>query len=99
MTTATIICELLPFHDDALLADNEHIFDEIDRSVERTPPGESSMIMLLVDELFDEMVYEKPAKRDELTIEISLDLEMDRELSGSDVYTDRDEFAEVSEVA
>lgn len=95
MTTATIISELLPFHDDALLADIEHIFDEIDRSVDLTPPGESFVIMLLVDELFDEMIDERPAKRDELTIEISLDLE----LSGSDVYADRDEFTEVAEVA
>jgi hypothetical protein len=94
MTTATIISELLPFHDDALLADIEHIFDEIDRSVEHTPPGESFVIMLLVDELYDEMVYDRPARRDELTIEISLDL--DRELSGSDVYMDRDEVAEVA---
>jgi hypothetical protein len=97
MTTATIISELLPFHDDALLADIEHIFDELDRSVELTPPGEAFVIMLLVDELGDEMLDAQPAKRDELTIEISLDL--DRELSGSDVYTDRDEYAEVAEVA
>jgi hypothetical protein len=94
MTTATIISELLPFHDDALLADIEHIFDEIDRSVELTPPGESFVIMLLVDELVDEMIDERPVKRDELTIEISIDLE--RELSVSDVYND---FAEVAEVA
>jgi hypothetical protein len=94
MTTATIISELLPFHDDALLADIEHIFDEIDRTVPFTPPGEAFVIMLLVDELFDEMIDERPVKRDELTIEISLDLDTD-----SDVYTDRDEFAEVAEVA
>lgn len=94
MTTATIISELLPFHDDALLADIEHIFDEIDRSVELTPPGESFVILLLVDELFDEMIHERPVERDELTIEISLDL--DRELSGSDVYADCDEVAEVA---
>ena len=95
MTTATIISELLPFHDDALLADIEHIFDEIDRTVPFSPPGEAFVIMLLVDELFDEMIHERPAKRDELTIEISLDL--DRELTDSDVYTDR--FTEVAEVA
>jgi hypothetical protein len=94
MTTATIISELLPFHDDALLADIEHIFDEIDRTVPFTPPGEAFVIMLLVDELVDEMIDERPVKRDELTIEISLDLDTD-----SDVYTDRDEFAEVAEVA
>jgi hypothetical protein len=89
MTTATIISELLPFHDDALLADIEHIFDEIDRTVEHTPPGEAFVIMLLVDELVDEMIDERPIQRDELTIEISLEL-------GSDVYADRDEVAEVA---
>jgi hypothetical protein len=93
MTTATIISELLPFHDDALLADIEHIFDEIDRTVDLTPASEAFVIMLLVDELVDEMLDEQPVKRDELTIEISLDL--DRETS-SDVYADCDEVAEVA---
>jgi hypothetical protein len=91
MTTATIISELLPFHDDALLADIEHIFDEIDRTVELTPPDDSFVIMLLVDELVDELLT--PVKPDELTIELALDLRT------SDVYADRDEFAEVAEVA
>lgn len=94
MTTATFICELLPFHDDALLADIEHIFDEIDRSVDQTPPGEAFVIMLLVDELVDELIDNRPAKRDELTI--SLELELDTELS--DVYADQDEY-QVAEVA
>jgi hypothetical protein len=91
MTTATIISELLPFHDDALLADIEHIFDELDRNVEATPPGEAFVIMLLVDELVDELLT--PVTPDELTIEISLDL------TSRDVYSDRDEFTEVAEVA
>lgn len=91
MTTATIISELLPFHDDALLADIEHIFDEIDRSVEATAPDDSFVLMLLVDELVDEMVT--PVVPDELTIELTLDLQV------SDVYADRDEFSEVAEVA
>jgi hypothetical protein len=90
MTTATIISELLPFHDDALLADIEHIFDEIDRSVEASKPGDEFVIMLLVDELVDELLT--PVKPDELTIELSLDLQT------PDVYADRDEF-EVAEVA
>jgi hypothetical protein len=91
MTTATIISELCPFHDDALLADIEHIFDELDRTVEATPPGEAFVIMLLVDELFDELLT--PVTPDELTIELALDL-MD-----SETYTDRDQFPEVAEVA
>ena len=91
MTTATIISELCPFHDDALLADIEHIFDEIDRSVELTPPGEAFVIMLLVDELVDEMLT--PVVPDELTISLELDL------STNDVYADHDEFTEVAEVA
>jgi hypothetical protein len=91
MTTATIISELCPFHDDALLADIEHIFDELDRTVESTPPGEAFVIMLLVDELVDELLT--PLVPDELTIEISLDL------TSPDVYADRDEFPEVAEVA
>jgi hypothetical protein len=88
MTTATIISELCPFHDDALLADIEHIFDELDRTVESTPPGEAFVIMLLVDELMDELLT--PVTPDELTIEISLDL------TSQEVYADRDEFAEVA---
>jgi hypothetical protein len=88
MTTATIISELCPFHDDALLADIEHIFDELDRTVESTPPGEAFVIMLLVDELIDELLT--PVTPDELTIEISLDL------TSQEVYADRDEFAEVA---
>jgi hypothetical protein len=91
MTTATIISELLPFHDDALLADIEHIFDELDRAVEPTPPGEAFVIMLMVDELVDELLT--PVKPDELTIEIAIDL------TNSDVYADQDEFTEVAEVA
>jgi hypothetical protein len=89
MTTATFISELLPFHDDALLADIEHIFDELDRTVDSTPPGEAFVIMLLVDDLVDELLT--PVTPDELTIEISIDL--------TSIYADRDEFAEVAEVA
>lgn len=90
MTTATIISELLPLHDDALLADIEHIFDEIDRNVKLTAPDEASAIMLLVDELVDELLT--PVKPDELSIELSLDPQT------PDVYADRDEY-DVAEVA
>jgi hypothetical protein len=95
MTTATIISELLPFHDDALLADIEHIFDEIDRNVENSPPGEAFVIMLLVDELVEDMLT--PVVPDELTITLTLDLGF--ETAATDVYADHDEFAEVAEVA
>jgi hypothetical protein len=91
MTTATIISELLPFHDDALLADIEHIFDELDRTVEPTPPSEAFVIMLMVDELVDELLT--PVTPDALTIELAIDL------TNADVYADQDEFTEVAEVA
>jgi hypothetical protein len=89
MTTATIISELLPFHDDALLADIEHIFDELDRTVEPTPPGEAFVITLMVDDLVDELLT--PVTPDELTIELALELD--------DPEVDADRFTEVAEVA
>lgn len=92
MKTATIISELLEYHDDALLADIDDIFDDIDRNVEPTPPDDAFVIWLLVDELVDEMLT--PVVPDRLEIELSLELG-----SESDVYADKDEFTEVAEVA
>ena len=77
MTTALIISELLPFHDDALLADIDQIFDEIDRSVAETAPDEAEEILLIVDWLVDEMLTPEScaqrSKSDELAIELELE--------------------------
>jgi hypothetical protein len=89
MTTALIISELLPFHDDALLADIDHIFDEIDRSVAKTPPDEAEEIMLIVDWLVDEMLA--PAKSNELSIELEVELGAEQTAARQD-----DEVAEVA---
>jgi hypothetical protein len=73
MTTAIIISELLPLHDDALLADIEHIFTELDRTVAKTAPDDRAELLLLVDELVDEMLA--PAEpREQLAIELEIDL-------------------------
>ncbi|PRQ08495.1 hypothetical protein [Enhygromyxa salina] len=90
MKTALIISELLELHDDTLIADIERAFDEVDRLVEPTPPGERVELMLLVDDLLDEMLA--PAPTEQLSIELELELGDGRAASTED----RDEVAEVA---
>ena len=90
MTTALIISELLPLHDDALIADIDRVFDEIDRSVEPTPPGETRELLLIVDELVEEMLAP-----DAEGLEISLTLDQAATKASPAETAD----AEVAEVA
>jgi hypothetical protein len=90
MKTALMISELLEFHDDTLIADIERAFDEVDRSVEPTPPGERYELLLLVDELVDEMLV--PATGEQLSIELELEIGADQAVA----TRDRDEVAEVA---
>ena len=71
MTTALIISELLELHDDALLADINRAFDEIDRSVPVLSDGDNAL-MLIVDELVEEMLA--PGESSKLSISIELDI-------------------------
>jgi hypothetical protein len=90
MKTALIISELLELHDDTLIADIERAFDEVDKMVEPTPPGERFELLLLVDDLIDEMLA--PLKREQLSIELELEIGDEQT-----VHTvDRDEVAEVA---
>lgn len=84
MTTALMISQMLELHDDALIADIDQAFTEIDREVERSRREDYGPLLLIVDELVDELLA--PAKADELSIELELELE-DRqaELGSSDV--------------
>ncbi|KIG15676.1 hypothetical protein DB30_05424 [Enhygromyxa salina] len=90
MKTALIISELLELHDDTLIADIERAFDEVDRQVEPTPPGERFELLLLVDDLTDEMLA--PAPAEQLSIELELELGDERVAQAED----RDEVAEVA---
>lgn len=90
MKTALMISELLELHDDTLIADIERAFDEVDRLVEPTPPGERFELLLLVDDLIDEMLA--PVQTEQLSIELEL------EIGNKDAAQteDRDEVAEVA---
>jgi hypothetical protein len=90
MKTALMISELLEFHDDTLIADIERAFDEVDRSVEPTPPGERYELLLLVDDLVDEMLA--PVEGEQLSIELELEIGADATAE----TRDRDEVAEVA---
>lgn len=90
MKTALMISELLEFHDDTLIADIERAFDEIDRLVEPTPPGERFELLLIVDDLMDEMLA--PAKTEQLSIELELEIGAEQAVHAED----RDEVAEVA---
>ena len=90
MKTALMISELLGLHDDTLIADIERAFDEVDRLVEPTPPGERFELLLLVDDLMEEMLA--PVQAEQLSIEI--ELEIGAETTAQTV--DRDEVAEVA---
>ncbi|MFO7564103.1 MAG: hypothetical protein R6X02_15765 [Enhygromyxa sp.] len=59
MTTALIISELLPLHDDALIADIDAVFAQIDREVAETrEAAEQAALLLDVEWLVDEMLEE-----------------------------------------
>ena len=88
MTTAMMISELLEFHDDALIADIDRAFIEIDRTVKPTPPGAPDLLQLIVDELVEEMLA--PDTKAELTI--SLELEIGE-------HEDREPNGDIAEVA
>lgn len=72
MTTALIISELLSFHDDALLADIDAAFAEIDRDIALSR-AEVDRLQLdvewLVDELLDDTVR---MSREQLDISLEL---------------------------
>lgn len=94
MKTALIISELLELHDDTLIADIERAFDEIDRLVEPTPPGERFELLLLVEDLVEEMLA--PEQAEQLSIELELEIGTDKQAAPT---RDLDEVAEVAEVA
>lgn len=92
MNTATFISELLHVHDDALLADIEDIFCEIDRTVDKTAADDRVEILLLVEELVEELLAPEPRPREQLEIELELELELDEPT----VRIAREEVAEVA---
>lgn len=92
MTTALIISELVPIHDDALVADIDAAFVEIDREVAlaRERAEQSSLLLdveWLVDELLETTIR---IPREALEISLLLADEDDDELHH------RDEVAEVA---
>jgi hypothetical protein len=91
MTTALIISELLPIHDDALVADIEAAFAEIDREVEETRElARRAALLLDVEWLVDEMLDD--------TVRASLEgLEISLELRGLELEQDCEE--KIAEVA
>ncbi|PRQ03014.1 hypothetical protein ENSA5_19530 [Enhygromyxa salina] len=93
MTTALIISEHLELHDDTLLADLDRIFEELARTIEPTPPGESHALLLLVDELVDEMLVPGGGEREQLSISLEI------EVGGAADHQDDQRSAEVAEVA
>ena len=78
MTTAMMISELLEFHDDALLADIDQAFIEIDRTIKKTPPGQPDLLQLIVDELVEEMLA--PDTKRELSISLELEVGLGEDL-------------------
>jgi hypothetical protein len=91
MTTALIISELIPIHDDALVADIDAAFDEIDREVALARErAEQSAMLLDVEWLVDELL--------ETTVRIAREsLEISLELHAEDLgHHHRDEVAEVA---
>lgn len=90
MTTALIISELIPIHDDALVADIDAAFDEIDREVALArEQAEHSALLLDVEWLVDELL--------ETTVRIAREsLEISLELHPEDLGLHRDEVAEVA---
>jgi hypothetical protein len=89
MTTAIIISELLPIHDEALLADIDAAFDEIDREVAEST-ADTDAVLLAVEWLVDELLDTVCTAREPL--EISLELTD----SDSDSAPVCDEVAEVA---
>lgn len=74
MTTALIISELLPIHDDALIADIDAVFDEIDREVALAREvAEQTALLLDVEWLVDEML-DDTVRLSREALEISLQL-------------------------
>ncbi|HVI03331.1 MAG TPA: hypothetical protein VM869_31760 [Enhygromyxa sp.] len=91
MTTALIISELVPIHDDALVADIDAAFVEIDREVALARErAEQSAMLLDVEWLVDELLETTVRIRRE-ALEISLVLENE-----DDEIHHRDEVAEVA---
>lgn len=94
MTTALIISELIPVHDDALVADIDAAFDEIDRQVALARErAEQNALLLDVEWLVDELL-ETTVRIARESLEISLELseaELTRELPRN-----RDEVAKVA---
>lgn len=91
MTTALIISELIPIHDDALVADINAAFDEIDRQVALAQArAEQHSLLLDVEWLVDELT-EDTIRVSREALEISL--EIDDLASDNQV---RDEVAEVA---
>lgn len=92
MTTALIISELLPIHDDALIADIDAVFDAIDREVaEAREAAEQAALLLDVEWLVDEMT-EETLRVSRESLEISLTLTE----SEAEAETVRVEVAEVA---
>jgi hypothetical protein len=91
MTTALIISELLPIHDDALVADIEAAFAEIDREVEEARElAQQTALLLDVEWLVDELLDD--------TVRVSREaLEISLELRGVDLEQECEE--KIAEVA
>ena len=79
MTTAVIISELIPIHDDALVADIDAAFEQIDREIiaaNDEASRETRALLLDVEWLVDELCEETMRLARE-PLEISLELQFD----------------------
>jgi hypothetical protein len=90
MTTALIISELIPLYDDALVADIDAAFAEIDREIALANElAEQSALLLDVEWLMDELLED--------TIRVAREgLEISLELRNDDLAHVRDEVAKVA---
>lgn len=92
MTTALMISELLPIHDDALIADIDAAFAEIDREVALArEQAEHEALLLDVEWLVDELAED--------TVRVSreaLDISLELDEFAQDHADDRDEIEKVA---
>lgn len=79
MTTAVMISELVPIHDDTLVADIDAAFDQVDREVAANDEAsrETRALLLDVEWLVDDLLDEATVRLAREPLEISLELELD----------------------
>lgn len=95
MTTALILSEI-PIHDDALVADIDAAFDEMNRDwIAARQRAEQEALLLDVDWMVSDLLEEVTVRMSREALEISLELSPESETESDDANT-RDEVAEVA---